>query len=58
MHAARISDAEAHELVMKRIETMTREEWQVWLDHVDEVFSRVEAPVSQCGSNGSHPKSR
>ena len=38
MDAPKISDEAAHELVMKRIETMTREEWQAWLDHVAEVF--------------------
>ena len=40
MSSARISDAEAHELVMKRWETRTREEWQKILDDTAEKFGR------------------
>jgi len=38
MSNTEISDAEAHALVLKRFETMTREEAQGWLDHVSKVF--------------------
>jgi len=55
MGSAKISDAEAHELVMKRIGTMTREEWQARLDAAAKVFGRDAAAVAESGRNGAHP---
>jgi len=43
MSNTEISDAEAHALVLKRFETMTREEAQGWLDHVTKVFGPQDA---------------
>jgi hypothetical protein len=57
MGSATISDAEAHDLVMKRFETMTREEWQARLDAAAEVFGRHKPVVDKGTRNGSHPNS-
>ena len=43
MNKTYISDAEAHNLVIQQIKSMTREEAQAWLDEVKEVFDRQEA---------------
>ena len=37
-----ISDADAHELVMERFDSMTREEWQARLDEAAAAFDRQE----------------
>jgi hypothetical protein len=57
MSTTKLSDAEVHALVIERIGTMTREEWQARLDAAAKVFGRDEATVGTGVRNGSHPKS-
>jgi hypothetical protein len=58
MSSDTLSDAEAHELVIQRIRSMTREEAQWWLDHVAEVFGPDEPPIATRVANGTRPRPR
>jgi hypothetical protein len=51
----KMSDAEAHELVMRRMEARSREEWQALLDATRDVFDRQES-IELNGRNGSAAK--
>ena len=55
MSTVKLSDAEVHPLVIESIQSMTREEAQAWLDHVEKVFGPEETSSksrSRSGSNG------
>ena len=49
-----LKDAEAHELVMKRFDAMTHDDWQARVAAAKAVFDRQEAEERAYSRNGSH----
>jgi len=56
MSSKEITDAEAHELVIARQSSLTREEWQARLDQVAKRFGHGEPAVSMAARNGFRKK--
>lgn len=57
MSDTKFTDDEVHELVIQRIKSMTREEWQTRLDAAAGAFGRKEPAVTTQDHNGSRAKS-
>lgn len=57
MDTSKLTDAEAPDIVIESIKATTREEAQIWLDHVDEVFGRDDVVATKRVQNSGRTSS-